>query len=224
MDYDDLKDGSSHCSIIVRVDNCFVAICNRLLYTAALSPKFRAMLVVRSYAWGVACSLILTCSAIKLSFLSFNKVNHFFCEFSSLQSLSYSDTYVNQLLLFIFATFNGVSTLLIILVSYVFIIVTILKMCSASGCPNAIPTCASHLTTITIFHGTILFLYHVHNSKNSRHTVKVVSVFYTVVIPMLNPLIYSLRNKEVKDTLSKIMDTKVIFIEHIILVEFVPDM
>uniref|UniRef100_A0A9L0IXK2 G-protein coupled receptors family 1 profile domain-containing protein n=1 Tax=Equus asinus TaxID=9793 RepID=A0A9L0IXK2_EQUAS len=176
----------------------FVAIRNPLLYTVGMSQKLCAVLVVGSYAWGVACALILTCSAIKLSFRGFNTINHFFCEFSSLLSLSCSDTYVNQLL-----------TLLTILMSYLFIIVTILKMCSASGCRKAFSTCASHLTTIAIFHGTILFLYCVPNSKNSRHTVKVASVFYTVVIPMLNPLIYSLRNKDVKDTVSKIMDTKV---------------
>ncbi|XP_053418020.1 olfactory receptor 5D18 [Nycticebus coucang] len=187
----------------------FVAICNPLLYTVAMSQKLCALLVLGSYTWGVACSLILTCSALKLSFHSFNTINHFFCEFSSLISLSCSDTYINQLLLFIFATFNEVSTLLIILTSYAFIVVTILKMRSASGRRKAFSTCASHLTAITIFHGTILFLYCVPNSKNSRHTVKVASVFYTVVIPMLNPLIYSLRNKDVKDTVSKIMDTKV---------------
>ncbi|XP_004782309.2 olfactory receptor 5D18 [Mustela putorius furo] len=187
----------------------FVAICNPLLYTVAMTEKLCAMLVVGSYTWGVACSLILTCSAIKLSFQGFNIINHFFCEFSALLSVSYSDTYINQFLLFIFATFNEVSTLLIILLSYIFIIVTILKMRSASGRHKAFSTCASHLTAITIFHGTILFLYCVPNSKNSRHTVKVASVFYTVVIPMLNPLIYSLRNKDVKGTVGKLMGTKV---------------
>ncbi|XP_003802440.1 olfactory receptor 5D18-like [Otolemur garnettii] len=186
----------------------FVAICNPLLYTVAMSQKLCTLLVLGSYAWGVACSMILTCSASKLSFQGFNTINHF-CELSSLISLSCSDTYINQLLLFIFATFNVVSTLLIILMSYGFIVVTILKMSSASGRRKAFSTCASHLTAITIFHGTILFLYCVPNSKNSRHTVKVASVFYTVVIPMLNPLIYSLRNKDVKDTVSKIMDPKV---------------
>ncbi|XP_004875282.1 olfactory receptor 5D18 [Heterocephalus glaber] len=187
----------------------FVAICSPLLYTVAMSQKLCAMLVVGSYSWGVACSLLLTCSALQLSFHGFNIINHFFCEFSSLLSLSSSDTHINHLLLFIFATFNEVSTLLIILLSYLFILVTILKMRSASGRRKAFSTCASHLTAISIFHGTILFLYCVPSSKNSRHTVKVASVFYTVVIPMLNPLIYCLRNKDVKNTVRKIMDTKV---------------
>ncbi|XP_064221671.1 olfactory receptor 5D16 [Aotus nancymaae] len=192
----------------------FVAICNPLLYTVAMSQKLCAMLVVGSYAWGVACSLTLTCSALKLSFRGFNTINHFFCELSSLISLSCSDSYLSQLLLFTVATFNEISTLLIILTSYVFIVATTLKMPSASGHRKVFSTCASHLTAITIFHGTILFLYCVPNSKNSRHTVKVASVFYTVVIPMLNPLIYSLRNKDVKDTIRKIINTKYFHIKH----------
>ncbi|XP_027792396.2 olfactory receptor 5D18 [Marmota flaviventris] len=187
----------------------FVAICNPLLYTVAMSQKLCAVLVAGSYAWGVACSLILTCSALQLSFHGSNTIDHFFCEFSSLLSLSCSDPHTNYLLLFIFATFNEVSTLFIILTSYMFIVVTILRMRSASGRHKAFSTCASHLTAISIFHDTILFLYCVPNSKNSRHTVKVASVFYTVVIPMLNPLIYSLRNKDVKDTVSKVLGSKV---------------
>ncbi|XP_047630166.1 olfactory receptor 5D16-like [Phacochoerus africanus] len=186
----------------------FVAICNPLLYRVVMSPKLCMMLVVLSYVWGVACSLTLTCSAIKLSFRGFNTINHFFCELSSLITLSRADSYLSQLLLFAVATFNEVITLLIILTSYAFIVVTTMKMHSVGGHRKVFSTCASHLTAITIFHGTILFLYCVPNSQNSRHTVKVASVFYTVVIPMLNPLIYSLRNKDVKDTVGKVMKMK----------------
>uniref|UniRef100_A0A2K6S9Z1 Olfactory receptor family 5 subfamily D member 16 n=1 Tax=Saimiri boliviensis boliviensis TaxID=39432 RepID=A0A2K6S9Z1_SAIBB len=162
----------------------------------------------------LVCSLTLTCSALKLSFRGFNTINHFFCELSSLISLSCSDSYLIRLLLFTVATFNEISTLLIILTSYVFIVATTLKMLSVSGCRKTFSTCASHLTAITIFHGTILFLYCVPNSKNSRHAVTVASVFYTVVIPMLNPLIYSLRNKDVKDTIRKIINMKYFHIKH----------
>ncbi|EGW14312.1 olfactory receptor 5D16 [Cricetulus griseus] len=186
----------------------FVAVCNPLLYTVVMSQRLCALLVLGSYAWGVVCSLTLTCSALKLYFRGFNTINHFFCELSSLIALSCSDSHLSQLLLFIVATFNEISTLLIILTSYLFIIVTALKMHSASGHRKVFSTCASHMTAITIFHGTILFLYCVPNSKNSRHTVKVASVFYTVVIPMLNPLIYSLRNKDVKDTVSKLINVR----------------
>uniref|UniRef100_H0W5Q1 G-protein coupled receptors family 1 profile domain-containing protein n=1 Tax=Cavia porcellus TaxID=10141 RepID=H0W5Q1_CAVPO len=141
---------------------------------------------VPSWCWGhiQACSLILPCSALQLSFHGCNIINHF-----SLLSLSFS-------------------MLLIILLSYDFIAVTILKMPSASGRRKAFSTCVSHMTAITILDSTILFLYCVPNSKKSRHTGKVASVFYTVVIPTLNPLICSLRNKDVKDKVQKIMDTK----------------
>ncbi|XP_076784383.1 olfactory receptor 5D16-like [Arvicanthis niloticus] len=186
----------------------FVAVCNPLLYTVVMSKRLCALLVLGSYAWGVVCSLTLTCSALNLYFRGFNTINHFFCELSSLIALSCSDSHLTQLLLFIVATFNEISTLLIILTSYLFIIVTALKMHSSSGHRKVFSTCASHMTAITIFHGTILFLYCVPNSKNSRHTVKVASLFYTVVIPMLNPLIYSLRNKDVKDTVSKLMNAR----------------
>ncbi|XP_003467496.2 olfactory receptor 5D16-like [Cavia porcellus] len=186
----------------------FVAVCNPLLYTVVMSQKLCTWLVFGSYAWGIVCSLTLMCSALKLSFRGSNTINHFFCELSSLISLSCSVSQLSQLLLFTVATFNEISTLLIILTSYVFIIGTTLKMRSARGHSKVFSTCGSHLTAIAIFHGTILFLYCVPNSKNSRHTVKVASVFYTVVIPMLNPLIYSMRNKEVRDTVRKIITTK----------------
>ncbi|EDL27417.1 olfactory receptor 74 [Mus musculus] len=191
--------------LVVMAYDRFVAICNPLLYTVAMSQKLCITLVVGSYAWGFTCSLTLTCSTVQLSFHGVNRIDHFFCELSSLLALSSSDTLISQLLLFVFATFNAVSTLLLILLSYLFIVVTVLKMRSASGRRKAFSTCASHLAAITIFHGTILFLFCVPNSKNSRLTVKVGSVFYTVVIPMLNPIIYSLRNKDVQDTIRKIM-------------------
>jgi olfactory receptor len=154
--------------------------------------------------------LVLLCYALQLKFSGHNVINHFFCEYTALIAVSTSDIHIPHLLLFAFATFNEVSTLLIILNSYVFIFVTVSKIRSASGRHKAFSTCASHLTAITIFHGTILSLYCVPNSKNSRQAVKVASIFYTVVNPMLNPLIYSLRNKDVKAAFWKLMSTKVL--------------
>uniref|UniRef100_A0A4W2IDB8 Olfactory receptor n=1 Tax=Bos indicus x Bos taurus TaxID=30522 RepID=A0A4W2IDB8_BOBOX len=184
----------------------YIAICNPLLYTVIMSKKICCQLAIGAFLGGTMSSVIHTTNTFHLSFC-FNTINHF-CEFSFLLSLSCSDTYLNQLLLFISATFNEVSTLFIILLSYAFIVVTILKMRSACGRRKAFSTRASRLTAISIFPGAILFLYSVPNSTPSRHTVKVASGFYTVVIPMLNPLIYSLRNKDVKDTVSKIMNSK----------------
>ncbi|ELR53909.1 hypothetical protein M91_08346 [Bos mutus] len=111
-------------------------------------------------------------------------------------------------IIFVSATFNETSSLMIILTSYVCIFITVLKMPSTGGRHKAFSACASHLTAITIFHGTSLFLHCVPNSRSSWLMVKVASVFYTVVIPMLNPLIYSLRNKDMKELVKKLMNIK----------------
>nr|XP_012602126.1 olfactory receptor 5D13-like [Microcebus murinus] len=184
----------------------FVAVCNPLLYTVVMSPKLCALLVAGPYAWGIVCSLTLTYFVLALSFCGSNILNNFVCEHSVIISVSCSNPYIIQMLCFVIAVFDEVSSLGIILTTYIIIFVTILKMPSAGGRQKAFSTCASHLTAITIFHGTVLFLYCVPNSKNSWLIIKVGSVFYTVVIPMLNPLIYSLRNKDVKDSVRKLMN------------------
>ncbi|XP_012643286.2 olfactory receptor 5D13-like [Microcebus murinus] len=184
----------------------FVAVCNPLLYTVVMSPKLCALLVAGPYTWGIVCSLTVTYFILTLSFCGSNILNNFVCEHSVIISVSCSDPYIIQALCFVIAIFDEVSSLGIILTTYIIIFVTILKMPSAGGRQKAFSTCASHLTAITIFHGTVLFLYCVPNSKNSWLIIKVGSVFYTVVIPMLNPLIYSLRNKDVKDSVRKLMN------------------
>ncbi|XP_053415812.1 olfactory receptor 5D13-like [Nycticebus coucang] len=184
----------------------FVAVCNPLLYTVVMSPKLCASLVVGPYTWGIVCSLTLTYFPLVLSFCGSNILNNFFCEHSVIISVSCSDPYTFQVFCFVIAMFDEVSSLGIILTTYILIFVTILRMPSAGGRQKAFSTCASHLTAITIFHGTVLFLYCVPNSKNSWLIVKVGSIFYTVIIPMLNPLIYSLRNKDVKESVRKLMN------------------
>ena len=123
-------------------------------------------------------------------------------------AVSCSNPYISQEIILVSATFNEISSLVIILTSYVFIFITVLKMPSTGRRHKAFSTCASHLTAITIFHGTILFLYCVPNSRSSWLMVKVASVFYTVVITILNPVIYSLGNKDVKETARKLVNTK----------------
>ncbi|EHB15276.1 Olfactory receptor 5D14 [Heterocephalus glaber] len=176
--------------LVVMAYNFFMAICNPLLYPVTMSRRLCALLVTGSYFCAMFCPSVFLCYALQLSFTGFNVINHF-------------------LLLLGFATFNEVSTLLIILTSYMFIFVTVIKAPSASGHCKAFSTCASHLTAITIFHSTIPSLYCVPNSKNSRHRVKMASMFYAIVNPILNPLIYSLRNKDVMDAFQKVVDTKV---------------
>nr|XP_020008880.1 olfactory receptor 5D13-like [Castor canadensis] len=168
----------------------FAAVCNLLLHNTVMSQQLCAGLVVGSYTWSIVCSLTLTYFLLSLSYCESSIINNFVCEFSVIVSMSCSDPYISQILCFIIAVFNEVSSLMLILMSHMFIFITVMKIPSANGCHKTFSTCCSHLTAITIFHGTILFLYCVPNTKTSWLIVKVASVFYTAVIPMLNPLIY----------------------------------
>ncbi|XP_069326054.1 olfactory receptor 1165-like [Eulemur rufifrons] len=186
----------------------FVAVCNPLLYTVAMSRKLCALLVAGTYLWGGLCSLTLTYSLLELSYCGPNIINHFGCEYSAILSLACSDPTFSQMACLVISTFNEACSLLVILASYVLIVVTIIQMPSTGGLRKAFSTCASHLTAITIFHGIILLLYCVPNSNSSWLLVKVATVCFTVVIPMLNPLIYSLRNKDVKETVRTVINAR----------------
>ncbi|ELW48792.1 olfactory receptor 5L1 [Tupaia chinensis] len=188
----------------------FVAICNPLLYMVIMSQKLRMELVSCCYLCGSVCSLIHLCLALEISSYKSNVVDHFFCDLPPVFSLACSDISINELMALIVPTINEVVTIMIIFISYLVILITILRMRTAEGRHRALSTCASHLTAIIIFHGTILFTYCRSSLGNSRDADKVSSVFYTVVIPMLNPLIYSLRNKDVKEALKKVMESKLI--------------
>ncbi|ELW48787.1 olfactory receptor 5D13 [Tupaia chinensis] len=189
----------------------FVAVCNPLLYTVVMSPKLCALLVAGPYTWGIVSSLTLTYFLLALSFCGSNVINNFVCEHSVIVSVSCSDPFLSQMLCFVIAIFNEVSSLVIILTTYIIIFIMVMKMSSSGGRQKAFSTCASHLTAITIFHGTVLFLYCVPHSQNSWLIIKVGSLFYTVVIPMLNPLIYSLRNNDVKESVRKLMNHQIQF-------------
>ncbi|XP_068947076.1 olfactory receptor 5D18-like [Petaurus breviceps papuanus] len=187
----------------------FVAICNPLLYTVIMSQKRCGFLIAGAFIWGTISSLIFTYSLLILSFYGTNIINNFLCEYSAILSASFSNKHVTEVILFILSNFITFSTLIIVLISYLFIFVTVLKMKSASGRHKAFSTCASHLTAVTIFYGSILFLYCVPSSKNSWLLIRLGTVLCTVVIPMLNPLIYSLRNKDVKETIRKLVEYEI---------------
>lgn len=181
----------------------YVAICNPLLYTITMSKKVCIQLVAVSYAVGFVDSAIHTSCTFRLSFCNSNVINHFFCDIPPLLALSCSDTSINEILLFTFSTLVFGSSVVGVLLSYCYIIATICRMNSAEGRRKAFSTCASHLMAVAIFHGTLLFMYFRPSTSYSMDTDKMASVFYTVVTPMLNPLIYSLRNKDVKGALKK---------------------
>ncbi|XP_020830185.1 olfactory receptor 5AL1-like [Phascolarctos cinereus] len=183
----------------------YVAICNPLLYTAVMSQKACIPMVISTYTYGLFVGILQTTFTFHLSFCAYNVINHFYCDDVPLVALACSDTHVKEMLLFVIAGFNTLLSLLIVLISYVFILISILKINSTKGRQKAFSTCSSHLISITIFYGTIIFMYLQPKSSHSLNTDKIASLFYTVIIPMLNPLIYSLRNKEVKNALQKVV-------------------
>ncbi|KAM5248393.1 olfactory receptor 5D13-like [Ctenodactylus gundi] len=188
----------------------FVAVCNPLLYTVVMSQRLCSLLVAACYCWALVCSLIFIYFLLTLSFCGTKFINNFVCEHSAIVAAACSDPYISQMCIFVCAIFDEASSLMIVFTSYVFIFVTVMKMPSTGGRYKVFSTCASHLTAITIFHGPILFLYCVPTTKSFWLLVKVASVFYTVVVPMLNPLIYSLRNKDVKETVRKLFSTQLL--------------
>ncbi|XP_021782618.2 olfactory receptor 5W2-like [Papio anubis] len=186
----------------------YVAICNPLLYTITMSRSICTQLVALAYVVGLVDSAIHTCCTFRLSFCNSNVINHFFCDIPPLLALSYSDTFINEIVMFTFIGCIVGCSIVTVFLSYSYIIITILKMSSPEGRQKAFSTCTSHLMAVAIFHGTLLFMYFRPSSSYSMETDKMASVFYTVVIPMLNPLIYSLRNRDVKGALKKAMSTK----------------
>ncbi|XP_028714621.1 olfactory receptor 5B12-like [Peromyscus leucopus] len=182
----------------------YVAVCKPLHYTITVTTTKCALLVAGCYISGLLQSSIHVFFTFHLSFCHSNVINHFFCDIPPLLAISCSDIYNNEIILFMLAGFNVTLTLLVILSSYLLIFVAILRMRSAESRKKAISTCSSHLTTVSIFYGTIIFMYLQPSTSHSMDTDKVASVFYTMIIPMLNPLVYSLRNKEVKNAFKKI--------------------
>lgn len=175
----------------------YVAICSPLHYSVRMSKGICVSLVMVPYAFGFLNGLSQTLLTFHLPFCGAPEINHFYCADPPLIMLACSDTYVKKMAMFVVAGFTLSSSLFIILLSYLFILATILKMHSAEGRHKAFSTCGSHLTTVTIFYGTLFCMYLRTPSEGSVEESKIIAVFYTFLSPMLNPLIYSLRNKHV---------------------------
>ena len=198
--------GSSECFLLAAMAyDRFTAICSPLLYSTKMSTQVCVQLLMMSYTGGFLNACSFTISFYSLHFCGPNQVNHFFCDFAPLVELSCSDISIPAVVPSFTAGSIIVVTVTVIAVSYVYILITILRMHSTEGRHKAFSTCTSHLTAVTLFYGTITFIYVMPKSSYSAEQNKVVSVFYTVIIPMLNPLIYSLRNKEVKEAMRKLM-------------------
>ncbi|XP_007952095.1 putative olfactory receptor 5AK3 [Orycteropus afer afer] len=191
---------------VMAVDR-YVAICNPLHYSIVMSQTVCIQLVLGSYVMGSINGSVHTGFTFSLSFCKSNIINHFFCDVPPILSLSCSRININIMLLLVFVGFNLTFTVMVVIFSYIYILSAILKMSSTAGRKKAFSTCASHLTAVTIFYGTLTYMYLQPHSNTSEENMKVASTFYGIVIPMLNPLLYSLRNREVKEAL-KVMRKK----------------
>ncbi|KAJ8797439.1 hypothetical protein J1605_001746 [Eschrichtius robustus] len=183
----------------------YVAVCSPLLYRILMSTRFYLQLVAASYAVGLMNTVLLTSTTFHLTFCKSHVITHYFCDISPLLKLSCSDTQVLQLLLFVCGGFNVSVSLTVVLVSYTCVFMAIIRSPSAQGKHKTFSTCASHLTDVSLYYGTTVFVYLCPTSEYLLGRERLVSVFYTVVIPMLNPMIYSLRNKDMKETVGNVL-------------------
>ncbi|KAM6159112.1 olfactory receptor 8K5-like [Rhynchocyon petersi] len=187
----------------------YVAICNPLLYNVIMSQRLCHVLMGISYLCSAFQSLIFTIKTFTSVFCGFNAINHFYCDDIPLSSMLCSNSQEIELMLIVFSAFNLISSLVVVLVSYVMILITVFGMHSAEGRKKTFSTCGSHLTVVVVFYGTLLFMYVQPKSTHSYDNETMTSVFYTLVIPMLNPLIYSFRNKEVKNAFHRVLKNRI---------------
>ena len=186
----------------------YVAICSPLHYNIIMSHRVCSIMMGVVYSLGLFGATVHTIRMSMLSFCGSHVISHYFCDILPLLSLSCSSTHINEILLFIIGGVNTLAPTLAVLISYAFILSSILCIHSIKGRSKAFGTCSSHLMAVVIFFGSITFMYFKPTSSNTMEQEKVSSVFYTTVIPMLNPLIYSLRNKDVKNALRKVLRGK----------------
>ncbi|XP_067386477.1 olfactory receptor 13G1-like, partial [Emydura macquarii macquarii] len=181
-----------------------VAICHPLRYINFMSKRICISLAAGVWLVGVINSLVNTLFTLRLDFCGPNLIKHFFCEFPPILALSCSSIYLNQIMMFMADIFLAMGNFLLTTVSYSFIIINILKIQGSKRKQRAFSTCSSHLLVVTLFYSSIIYTYIRTTSSYSLDKDKMVAVMYTLVIPILNPLIYSLHNREVKIAFRKI--------------------
>ncbi|XP_074005333.1 olfactory receptor 8U9-like [Numenius arquata] len=201
------------CFVVLGVTEClllavmaydrYVAICKPLLYPAIMGGWTCRWLVAGSYAIGVLHAVTHTTFIFTFSFCRSNVINHYFCDIAPLLALSCSDTHTYEVVVLALISINCLSTMTIIFVSYSYTLPAVLRIRSLEGRRKAFSTCASHLTVVTMFFGAILFMYLRPSSTYALGENKRATLFYTIVTPTLNPLVYSLRNREVKAALRR---------------------
>ncbi|KAM5298513.1 olfactory receptor 1J21-like [Ctenodactylus gundi] len=183
----------------------YVAICHPLHYTTIMSQSLCFLLVIVSWVLAIANALLHTILLSFLSFVTDNVLRHFFCDLSALLKLSSSDTTVNKMAILIVGTVVIILPFLCILVSYGHIGATVLRTSSIKGICKALSTCGSHLCVVSLYYGGIIGIYFFPSSNNTNDKDIIVTVLYSVVTPMLNPFIYSLRNRDMKGALRNLV-------------------
>ncbi|XP_052616039.1 olfactory receptor 5AN1-like [Peromyscus californicus insignis] len=195
---------SESCLMTAMAYDRYAAICNPLLYASIMSPTLCARMVLASYTAGLIGSSSQICALLQLHFCGPNVIRHFFCDMPQLLNLSCTDTFFAQVLLAILTMLFGLTNALAIMISYGYIVLSIMKITSAKGRSKAFNTCASHLTAVSLFYTSSVFVYLSSSSGGSSSFDRFASVFYTVMIPMLNPLVYSLRNNEIRGAVKRL--------------------
>ncbi|XP_059122777.1 olfactory receptor 8B3-like [Peromyscus eremicus] len=186
----------------------YVAICNPLLYNIVMSPKLCLILMFGSYMIAFSGALAHTGCMLRLTFCDANTINHYFCDILPLLQLSCTSTYINELEVFVVVGINIIVPSLTIFISYGLILSSIFHISSTEGRSKAFNTCSSHIIAVSLFFGSGAFMYLKPSSAMSMDEGKISSVFYTNTVPLLNPLIYSLKNKDVKVALIKTLSKR----------------
>ncbi|XP_053308378.1 uncharacterized protein LOC128470510 [Spea bombifrons] len=202
-----------YCAFLLGTTECYLlaamaydrynAICHPLLYRIIMNKRLCSQLISSSWLVGAANALVHTALTFSLPFCDDNKIDRFFCDVSPILKLACADTWINNLLIFIVSGAISVSSFVVTMISYIKIILAILSIHSSSGRKRAFSTCSSHITVVSIFYGSLFFVYLTPKSTDSVYQDRLVSVMYSIVAPLLNPFIYSLRNNEFKATVRK---------------------
>ncbi|XP_055963787.1 olfactory receptor 7A10-like [Sorex fumeus] len=200
------------CLLTVMAYDRFVAICHPLHYMVIINPLLCGRLVLMSWIFGIAMSLFHSFMVLQLSFCTDIKIPHFFCEFNQVVHHACSDTFLNDLVIYVTAGVVGGIPLSGIIYSYSKIVSSICRISSSQGKYKAFSTCASHLLVVSLFYLTILGVYLSSAASQNSYSSGTASVMYAVVIPMLNPFIYSLRNKDIKGALKRLLEMAVMMV------------
>ncbi|XP_007951947.1 olfactory receptor 13F1 [Orycteropus afer afer] len=204
--YFSLAMGSTECVLLsMMAYDRYVAICNPLRYPVIMNKRVCVHIAVGSWVTGCLTALVETMSVLQLSLCGTNIINHFTCEILAVLRLVYVDTSTVEFLMLVVSILLLPMPMVLICISYAFILSNILRISSADGRSRAFSTCAAHLTVVVLFYGTALSMYLKPSAIDSQEVDKFMALLYAVLIPMLNPIVYSLRNKEVKTAVKRLL-------------------